>query len=127
MPAGFGVGDHRMFVVDFRTASLVGAVPPKIIWAPSRQLNTKIPWIADEYNQILESILISHQMNWRLLETSDQSKTVKQARKRLNLMRKVLSTKEVLKRSTVKSNRARYHSHQNPWSGYTDDRFITPC
>ena len=24
MPAGYGVGDHRMFVVDFLTSSLVG-------------------------------------------------------------------------------------------------------
>ena len=29
MPAEFGVGDHRMFVVDFQVTSLVGATPPK--------------------------------------------------------------------------------------------------
>ena len=27
MPAGFGVGDHRLFVVDFQKESLVGAAP----------------------------------------------------------------------------------------------------
>lgn len=43
MPAGFGVGDHRMFVVDFRVESLVGAAPPKIVCVSSRRLNTKIP------------------------------------------------------------------------------------
>jgi hypothetical protein len=28
MPVGYGVGDHRMFVVDFLTSSLVGFNPP---------------------------------------------------------------------------------------------------
>ncbi len=31
MPAGFGVGDHRMFVVDFRLQSLVGSSPSKVV------------------------------------------------------------------------------------------------
>ncbi len=43
MPAGFGVGDHRLFHVDFRAASSLGAAPPKIICAASRPLDTKIP------------------------------------------------------------------------------------
>ena len=30
MPAGFGVGDHRLFVVDFQEDSLVGNKPPWI-------------------------------------------------------------------------------------------------
>ena len=31
MPAGYGVGDHRLFVVDFQLQSLVGASPPKVV------------------------------------------------------------------------------------------------
>ena len=27
MPCGYGVGDHRLFVVDFKTSSLVGSTP----------------------------------------------------------------------------------------------------
>ena len=84
MPAGFGVGDHRMFVVDFRVALLVGSAPPKIIRAPSRRLNTKIPRIAGEYNRILEKTMISHRMNSRLLEASDRSKTAEEAKVRLD-------------------------------------------
>ena len=30
MPVGYGVGDHRMFVIDFLTLSLKGCNPPKI-------------------------------------------------------------------------------------------------
>jgi hypothetical protein len=36
MPAGFGVGDHRLFVVDIQMASMIGNSPPKIVRAPSR-------------------------------------------------------------------------------------------
>ncbi len=31
MPAGYGIGDHRLFVVDFLTSSLIGMIPQKII------------------------------------------------------------------------------------------------
>jgi hypothetical protein len=31
MPAGYGIGDHRLVVVDFRLQSLVGASPPKVV------------------------------------------------------------------------------------------------
>lgn len=31
MPCGFGVGNHRMFVIDFATKSLIGAQPPRVI------------------------------------------------------------------------------------------------
>ena len=75
MPAGFGVGDHRLFQVDFRASSLIGNAPPKIIRAPSRKLNTKIPRIAEAYNKILEKSFVEHRMNTRLLEVSNSSQT----------------------------------------------------
>ena len=31
MPVGYGVGNHRLFVVDFTTKSLIGANPPRIV------------------------------------------------------------------------------------------------
>jgi hypothetical protein len=31
MPCGFGVGDHRLFVIDIRTESIVGERPPRVI------------------------------------------------------------------------------------------------
>ena len=33
MPAGYGIGDHRLFVLDFLTSSLIGHEPPKIVRA----------------------------------------------------------------------------------------------
>ena len=42
MPAGFGVGDHRMFVIDFQEVSLVGKEPFRIQRYSARRLNTKV-------------------------------------------------------------------------------------
>ena len=67
MPAGFGVGDHRMFVVDFRLQSLVGASPPKVVRVAARRLNTKIPLVAERYVRKLEELFLSHRLNSRLV------------------------------------------------------------
>lgn len=82
MPAGFGVGDHRMFVVDFRAASLIGTSPPKIVRAAARRLNNKIPRVAEKYNQLLEKKFIEHRMNTRLVEADSSSTTKEQAKYR---------------------------------------------
>jgi hypothetical protein len=42
MPAGFGVGDHCLFVVDFQETSLIGEAPHWIKRFSSRRLNTKV-------------------------------------------------------------------------------------
>ena len=47
VPAGYGVGDHCLFVLDFLTSSLIGQTPPRIILSSARQLNTKIPSTKD--------------------------------------------------------------------------------
>jgi hypothetical protein len=67
MPAGFGVGDHRMFVVDFRTQSLVGSSPPKVVRMAARRLNTKIPRVAERYVTTLERLTEEHRLNSRLI------------------------------------------------------------
>jgi hypothetical protein len=41
MPAGFGVGDHRLFIIDFQETSMVGLAPFKIQRFQSCRLNTK--------------------------------------------------------------------------------------
>ena len=31
MPVGYGVGDHRLFILDILTTSLIGTPPPRIV------------------------------------------------------------------------------------------------
>ena len=40
MPTGYGIDDHRAFNLDFLTSSLAGQIPPKIVKAAARRLNT---------------------------------------------------------------------------------------
>jgi len=57
MPIGYGIGDHRPFIIDFRMASLVGRQPQPIKRPTARRLNTKIPSCAEKYNSTLEQHL----------------------------------------------------------------------
>lgn len=63
----FGVGDHRLFQIDFKLESIVGASPPKIVRAAARRLDTKIPGVAKRYNKELEQLYIRHKVNSRLV------------------------------------------------------------
>ncbi len=31
MPAGYSIGDHRMFVIDFNAEDIIGQAPPRVI------------------------------------------------------------------------------------------------
>ena len=62
MPVGYGVGDHRMFVIDFLTSSLIGCNPPKIVRAAAMRLNTAIPGVEDKYVTMLEDLMEHHRL-----------------------------------------------------------------
>ena len=80
MPIGYGAGDHRPFIIDFSTSSLVGLQPQPIKRPTARRLNTKIPQCASAYNALLESQLARHRIIKKLSRiqeaggTSDQIK-----------------------------------------------------
>ena len=84
MPAGYGIGDHRLFVVDFRIDSMIGATPPKIVRIAARRLNTKIPHVAEKYQEILEKKVVEHKLNSRLIEAERHGKSVEEVRKKVN-------------------------------------------
>lgn len=63
MPTGWGMGDHRVFVVDFTLSSLVGSAPGRVKRLKSRRLNTKLPATVKKYNECLEANLIRHNVD----------------------------------------------------------------
>lgn len=67
MPFGYGVGDHRLFIVDFRSDTVVGATPVKIVRPSARRLNTRLPYVAERYSKRLKGNILRH----RLLEKLD--------------------------------------------------------
>jgi hypothetical protein len=58
MPAGYGIGDHRLFIINFASRDIVGDTAPRVVWPASRQLNTKIPRTGAEYARLLEEKII---------------------------------------------------------------------
>jgi hypothetical protein len=62
IPAGYGIGDHQLFVIDFASSDFIGNMPPKVVRALSQQLNTKIPRAAVEYARILEEKIIEDRL-----------------------------------------------------------------
>lgn len=47
MPCGYGVGDHRVFIVDFLVSSMIGTTPVKIVRPAARRLNTRLPFVTE--------------------------------------------------------------------------------
>jgi hypothetical protein len=68
MPIGFGVGDHRMLVVDVTTASLVGFQPQPIKHPKARRLNSRIPRAKKAYIKKLDSHFSRHRLVGKLAE-----------------------------------------------------------
>ena len=62
MPAGYGIGDHRLFVLEFLTSSLIGNDPPKIVRVAARRLNTNIPSAELYYINRLEELITKHKI-----------------------------------------------------------------
>lgn len=85
MPAGFGIGDHRLFVVDIHTASLVGSNPIKVLRPCARRLNTKLPGVVAKYNDKLEELVLEHRIIERMGEAHERSQSDKEAKARLDL------------------------------------------
>ena len=66
MPVRYGVGDHRLFIIDFLKSCLVGASPPSIVRSAARRLNLRIPAAAEDYSDRFEHLVIEHKLIERL-------------------------------------------------------------
>jgi hypothetical protein len=53
LPSRTGVGDHRVFLLDFTSSSILGDVLPKVILASRRLLNCVSDKIHCGYNRVL--------------------------------------------------------------------------
>jgi hypothetical protein len=78
MSAGYGIGNHQLFVVGFVAMDIIGNLPPKVVRPASRHLNTKIPRAA-EYARILEEKIIQH----RLIECIGHPHTSSRSRRKV--------------------------------------------
>ncbi len=85
MPAGYGIGAHRMFIVDLVQSSMIGETPCQIQQLVSRRLNTKVPGgDAAKYIATLESSLTRHRLIKHLGRAYEKSKSKKALCRRVN-------------------------------------------
>jgi hypothetical protein len=70
MPVGFSVGDHRLFVVDFATMTLIGSGLTTVVHPTLRPLNTRISGCADQYNRSLCRNILRHWLLERMVEAA---------------------------------------------------------
>ena len=78
MPAGYGIGDHRLFVVDMISSSVVGEDRPKIQRPTARRLTTRLPGVAERYADIYERNVIRHRLIEKL-EAAQRCRDKKEA------------------------------------------------
>jgi hypothetical protein len=96
MLIGYGIEDHRMFIVDIVKLSLVGDTPFHIQRLVSRQLNTKTPGGgAAKYIAILESSIIRHRLIERLGRAHKGCQSKREFRRRVNKINR--ESKELMK------------------------------
>ncbi len=89
MPVGYGVGDHRAFMVDFQERSLIGEVPFRVKRFTTRRLNTKVSsGAARKYLEKLEDGLDRHRLIERLGQLHITHKSKRAFRRGLNKLDK---------------------------------------
>ena len=62
LPKYGGIGDHRAFILDFNTASVLGTLFPRVLPHQGRQLNCHCERIRDNYNNVLNELMERHGM-----------------------------------------------------------------
>ena len=83
MPFGYGVGDHRAFILDIPLESLIGINPVRIVRPASRRLNSRIPGCGKAYIKSLEGNIIRHRLIERLHEAHTGEYTAEERARRV--------------------------------------------
>jgi hypothetical protein len=83
MPFGFGVGNHRAFIIDISLELLVGVNLIKVIRPASRQLNSRILGCAKAYIASLESNIKRHKLLKRLHDAHTGGYTQRETARRV--------------------------------------------
>jgi len=73
MPVGYGVGDHRAFIIDFLTSSLIGTNPTTVVRPAARRLNTRLARGVDKYIDKVEDGLVHHKIFERIRDVNENT------------------------------------------------------
>ena len=62
LPKYGGIGDHRCFILDFVSKSVMGNIFPRVLPPSARKLHCDSERIRDNYNAVLNKLMDRHQM-----------------------------------------------------------------
>ncbi|KAL7554491.1 hypothetical protein ACHAWF_018525 [Thalassiosira exigua] len=118
MPAGYGVGDHWLFVIDFVTASLVGSPPPRVVRSGARRLNSNVESVVQRYEDKLEDQVVRSNVIQRVGEVHETSRLKEEVKRRLDKID--AETKQYQKSSEkrcrqIKSGRIPFSTESSKW------------
>ncbi len=66
LPHKGGIGDHRCFIIDFNSSSVIRTRFQNIIQCTSRWLHCKLTWLVQTYNRKLDLLCNQHKMYERI-------------------------------------------------------------
>ncbi|KAL7528178.1 hypothetical protein ACHAWF_002465, partial [Thalassiosira exigua] len=89
MPVGFGVGDHRLFIVDFSRRSFLGLRSRRVVRPQARRLNNKIEGAREEYVDKLEDHLKHHNISPKLVKAHRDAPHSRAAQEEVNKLDKL--------------------------------------
>jgi hypothetical protein len=73
LPSLVGVGDHRVFILDINSRSLLGDVFPRVIPVSQHHLNCASDWIKISYRSLLNQLSNRHLLFKKLLLINKES------------------------------------------------------
>ncbi len=66
LPHKGGIGDHRCFIIDFSSSSIIRTRFQNIVRCAARQLHCKLTWLVQAYNHELDLVCSWHKMYERI-------------------------------------------------------------
>jgi hypothetical protein len=114
LPSRTGVGDHLVFLLNFRSSSILGDVLPKVIPASRRLLNWASDKIRFGYNRVLNQLVNRHLIFHKLLRIEQDSACVSLAQIQLCMDRVDLELEQFMRSSEIECHK--YKRNNIEWS-----------
>jgi hypothetical protein len=85
LPSRVGVGDHRVFMIDLTSGSILGDVLPRVVPATGRLLNCAFDWIKNNYIKVLNQLTNRHHIFKKLLIVDRESDNISPSQVQLHM------------------------------------------
>ena len=117
LPPHIGVGDHRVFVIDITSDSVLGANLPRVIPLAGRCLNCASERIKQAYIAVLNQLINRHRVFRKLLQTDTASAHISPASLQLRMNKIDLEMEQFMKSAERESHKIKRSIIE--WSPYT--------